>query len=190
MKFINIHDTSRTANPSPKALEGYSIEQELRIAAKAAVKPLAKRLAHYRSETARLQAECDKWSGDAYNAKLDAITARAHAGDTEAANAIQSGAVPSRQSYAEMHGRYCRELEQFHRDSRALFGEVLPLITGPINAVVDKGQQILDHVLEGLGIPRFTLEGWRNHCAYVFLQLEHASRNETCDMAWFWSSVE
>ena len=191
MKFINLAAISyHTANPSSKALQGYSIEQELRTAAKAATKPLAKRLANYRSETARLQAECDKWSADAYNAKLDAVTARAHAGDAEAAKAIECGAVPSRQSYAEMHGRYCRELEQFHRDSRALLAEALPLITEPMTKVVDRGQEILDHVLEGLGIPRFTLEGWRNHCAYVFKQLDHASRNESCDLEWFWSAVE
>jgi len=179
-----------TANPSAEALRGYSLDKELRTAAKAATKPLAKKLANYRSETARLQAECDKWSGDSYNAKLEAITARAHAGDAEAATAIESGAVPSRQSYAEMHGRYVAQLEQFHRDSRALFAEVLPLIKEPMTKVVDRGQAILDHVLEGLGIPRFTLEGWRNHCAYIFLQLEHAGRNESCDLPWIQSSAE
>jgi hypothetical protein len=190
MKFINLHDTSRTANPSPKALEGYSIEQELRIAAKAATKPLAKRLAHYRTERARLEANCARWNPEAYNAKLNEIATRAHAGDEEAAHAIESGAVPSRQSFVEMHARTYLELENFDRDSRALFAEVLPLITEPMTKVVDRGQEILDHVLEGLGIPRFTLEGWRNHCAYVFKQIDHASRNESADMAWFWSSVE
>jgi hypothetical protein len=191
MKFIDLAAISyHTANPSPKALQGYSIEQELRTAAKAATKPLAKRLANYRSETARLQAECDKWSADAYNAKLDAVTARAHAGDAEAAKAIESGAVPSRQSYAEMHGRYCRELESFHRDSRALFGEVLPMVKAPMTKVVDAGQQILDNVLQGCGVPAFQLTGWRNHNEYVWKQLEHASRNESADLEWFWSAVE
>lgn len=181
---------ARTANPSVEGLRGYSLDKELRTAAKAATKSLAKKLANYRSETARLQAECDKWSGDAYNAKLDAITARAHAGDAEAANAIQSGAVPSRQSYAEMHGRFCRELEQFQRDSRALFAEVLPLVKEPMAAAVAKGQAILDSVLEGVGVPRFELTGWRNHISYVLLQLQHASRNESSDLQWFWGAVE
>lgn len=181
---------ARTANPSVEGLRGYSLDRELRTAVKTATKSSAKKLAHYRSETARLQAECDKWSGDAYNAKLDAITARAHAGDAEAANAIESGAVPSRQSFAEMHGRFCRELEQFHRDSRALFAEALTLVKEPMASVVAKGQAILDSVLEGVGVPRFELVGWTNHNAYVWLQLEAASRNETADLAWFWSAVE
>jgi len=179
-----------TANPSPEGLRGYSLDNELRKAVKAAVKPLAKKLAHYRSETARLQANCDKWSPDAYNAKLDAITARAHAGDAEAANAIESGAVPSRQSYGEMHGRFCRELEQFQRDSRNLFAEVLPLVESPMGKAVDVGQDILDSILEGVGVPRFELTGWRNHISYTLLQLQHASRNESADLAWFWSAVE
>lgn len=191
MKFISRADIeARTANPTPEGLKGYSLDKELRTAVKAACKPLAKRLAHYLTETSRLQAECDKWSGDAYNAKLDAITARAHAGDAEAANAIESGAVPSRQSFAEMHGRFCRELEQFHRDSRALFAEVLPLVKEPMTAVVAKGQAVLDSVLEGVGVPKFELTGWSNHNAYIWLQIDHASRNESADLAWFWSSVE
>jgi hypothetical protein len=179
-----------TANPSPEGLRGYSLDKQLRTAVKTATKPLAKRLAHYRSETARLQANCDKWSVDSYNSKLDEITARAHAGDADATNAIESGAVPSRQSYAEMHGRFCRELEQFQRDSRALFGEVLPLIKEPMVKAVAVGQDILDSVLEGVGVPRFTLEGWSNHNGYIWKQIEHASRNESADLSWFWSAVE
>jgi len=179
-----------TANPTPEGLHGYNLEQELRTAVRAAVKPLAKRLAHYRSETARLQANCDKWSADAYNATLDGITARAHAGDSEAEAAIHSGAVPSRQSYAEMHGRFCRELEQFERDSRALFCEVLPLIEPPMTAAIDRGQAILDAVLQGVGVPHFELSGWRNHVGYTVKQMNHASRNETADLHWFWAAVE
>ena len=89
-----------------------------------------------------------------------------------------------------MHGRYCRELEQFQRDSRALFGEVLPLVKEPMAAAVAKGQAILDSVLEGVGVPRFELTGWSNHNSYIWLQLEHASRNESADLEWFWSAVE
>ena len=129
MKFISRSDIeARTANPTPEGLKGYSLDKELRTAVKTACKPLAKRLANYRSETARIQANCDKWSNEAHERKMDEITRAAHAGDNEAETAIQSGAVPSRQSYAEMCGRFHRELEQFHLDSRALFAEVLPLI--------------------------------------------------------------
>jgi len=181
---------ARTANPSVEGLRGYSLDRELRTAVKAACKPLAKRLAHYRSETARLQENCDKWSGDAYNATLDGITASAHAGDSEAEAAIKSGAVPSKQSYAEMHGRFCRELEQFERDSRGLFADVLPLIKAPMTAVVAKGQTILDSVLEGVGVPKFELTGWSNHNAYIGLQIGAASRKECADLEWFWSAVE
>jgi hypothetical protein len=191
MKLIDLAAISaRTASPSPEALSGYNLEKELRTAVRAAVKPLAKRLAHYRSERARLEANCARWNPESYNSKLNEIATRAHGGDEEAANAIEAGAVPSRQSFVEMHARTYLELENFDRDSRALFAEVLPLITEPMNAVVDKGQQILDHVLEGLGIPRFTLEGWRNHCAYIFKQINHAGLNQSADLEWFWSSVE
>ena len=179
-----------TAHPTPEGLRGYNLEQELRTAVRAAVKPLAKRLAHYRSERARLQANCDKWSADSYSATLDSITARAHAGDSEAEAAIQSGAVPSRQSYAEMHGRFCRELEQFDRDSRQLFGEVLPLVERPMTDAVDRGQAILGAVLQGVGVPPFELTGQRNHVAYIVKQLSHASRNESSDLHWFWSAIE
>jgi hypothetical protein len=179
-----------TANPTPEGLRGYSIEQQLRTAVRSAVKPLAKRLAHYRSERARLAADCDRWSADAYNAKLDAIAARAHAGDLEAAAAIENGAVPSKQSYYEMSGRCWMALESFDRDSRVLFGEVLPLVEPPMTAVVDRGQAILDAVLQGVGVPPFELTGWRNHVGYIVKQLGHASRNESGDLAWFWLSVE
>lgn len=191
MKFINRADIeARTANPTPEGLKGYSLDKELRTAVKAATKPLAKKLAHYRSETARIKANCDKWSTEAYNAKLDEITARAHAGDADAEAAIQSGAVPSRQSYAEMHNRFAAELENFQRSSHGLFAESLALIKEPMTAAVAKGQAILDSVLEGVGVPRFELTGWTNHNAYVWHQLEAASRNETADLAWFWSAVE
>ena len=179
-----------TANPTPEGLHGYNLEQELRTAVKAAVKPLTKRLAHYRSERARLQAECERWSPDAYNAKLEAITIAATAGDTDAANAIEAGAVPSRQSFAEMHNRTSFALEQFDRESRALFGEVLPLVEPPMTAAVDRGQAILDAVLQGVGVTAFELTGWRNHVAYIVKQLTHASRNESGDLCWFWLAVE
>ena len=190
MKFINIHDTSRTANPRPDALKGFDLQKELREACKTAVKPISKKLATYRSERARLEANCARWNPEAYNGKLNEIATRAHAGDEEAAHAIEAGAVPSRQSFVEMHARTYLELENFDRDSRALFAEVLPLVKEPMTTVVAKGQAILDSVLEGVGVPKFELTGWTNHNAYIWLQLEHASRNESADLAWFWSAVE
>ena len=191
MKFIDLNARNdRAANPKPEALRGYSLDKEIRGAAKAAVKPLAKKLAHYRSEVARLQGNIDKWSAEAYAAKLDAITARAHAGDAEAVTAIESGAVPSRQTFGEMHGRFCSELDQFQRDSRGLFAEALTLVKEPMAAAVAKGQGILDDLLEGLGVPRFEITGWTNHCDYVWKQIDHASRFESADLEWFWSAVE
>jgi hypothetical protein len=191
MKFISRSDIeARTANPSPEGLRGYSLDKELRNAVRGAAKPLAKRLREYRTERARLVVNVERWNADSYNAKLAEITTRAQNGDAEAIASIESGAVASRQTFAEMHNRCYRELEEFDRNSRALFGEVLPLVGEPMTKAVDKGQQILDHVLEGVGVPRFELTGWRNHISYILLQLEHASRNETADLAWFWESVE
>jgi hypothetical protein len=190
MKFINLGDTSRTANPSAEALQGYSIEKELRAAVRGAVKPISKKLRDYRSERARLEANVGRWNGAAYDAKLSEITARAHAGDEEAVAAIETGAIPSRQSYDEMHHRASLELEKCDQQSISLFREVLPLVGEPMNKAVDKGQQLLDDVLEGLDIPRFELSGWRNHVSYVLLQLEHATKNQSADLAWFWSAVE
>lgn len=190
MKITLLNDTTRTANPRPDALRGYNLDQELRAAVRAAVKPISKKLKDYRSERARLVLVCDRWSPDAYNRKLDEITAAAHAGDAAAEQAIESGAVPSRQSFAEMHARANRELENCDQQSRDLFKSVLPLIEEPMTAVVDKGQQILDDVLSGLGVPRFELTGSRNHNLYVLDQVARASRGESADLAWFWEAVE
>jgi hypothetical protein len=190
MKINLLNDTSRTANPSPEALRGYSLDKELRAAVRSAVKPLAKKLHTFRSERARLEANAARWSPAAYNAKLDEITARAHAGDAEAVTAIEAGAVPSRQSFTEMYARAYRELEICDQQSRDLFKAVLPLVEAPMTAAVDKGQQILDDVLAGLGVPHFELTGWRNHISYVMLQIGAASRGETADLDWFWSSIE
>ncbi len=191
MKFISRSETeARTANPTPEGLRGYSLDTELRAAVRGAVKPLAKRLREYRSERARLQANADRWNRDSYNRKLEEVTKRAQSGDAEAIASIEAGAVASRQTFAEMHNRCCAELEQFDLNNRALFSEVLPLVGEPMGKAVDKGQQILDDVLQGVGVPKFELTGWRNHVSYVLLQLEHASRNESSDLQWFWESVE
>ena len=191
MKFISRSETeARTANPTPEGLRGYSLDTELRAAVRGAVKPLAKRLREYRSERARLQANADRWNRDSYNRKLEEVTKRAQSGDAEAIASIEADAVASRQTFGEMHNRCCAELEQFDLNNRSLFSEVLPLVGEPMGKAVDKGQQILDDVLQGVGVPKFELTGWRNHVAYVVLQLEHASRNESADLQWFWESVE
>ena len=179
-----------TANPSPSALKGYDLAAELRAAVRSAVNPISGKLKDYRRERARLVLVCDRWSPDAYNAKIDQITAAAHAGDAAAEQAIESGAVPSRQSFAEMHNRACRDLEICDQQAREIFKAVLPLVEAPMTAVVDRGQQILDDVLAGLGVPHFALTGWRNHIGYVVLQIGAASRGETADLDWFWSSIE
>ena len=178
MKFINIHDTSRTANPRPDALKGFDLQKELREACKTAVKPISKKLATYRSERARLEANCARWNPDSYNAKLADVTA------------IESGAVASRQTFNEMLNRSQSDLDNFDRLNAKLFNEAAELVEAPLNAVVDKGQQILDDVLAGLGIPKFELIGQRNHNAYVMQQLRIAGRNAPADLSWFWLAVE
>lgn len=192
MKLLNrAYIEAHTANPTPEGLRGFNVATQLQAALRTALKPaLIKRLHEHRSERARLVAECDRWSLEAYNTKLDAIAARAHAGDLEAAAAIENGAVPSKQSYHEMGNRCWTALESFDRDSRALFGEVLPLVGEPMTKVVDRAQVILDQMLEALGVPRFELLGWRSHISFQLLQIGAASRNESCDLSWFWQSID
>ena len=190
MKFINIHDTSRTANPRPDALKGFDLQKELREACKTAVKPISKKLATYRSERARLEANCARWNPDSYNAKLAEVTEAAARGDESAATAIESGAVASRQTFNEMLNRSQSDLDNFDRLNAKLFNEAAELVEAPLNAVVDKGQQILDDVLAGLGIPKFELIGQRNHNAYVMQQLRIAGRNAPADLSWFWLAIE
>ena len=190
MKFIQLHDTSRTASPKPDALKGYNLEQELRAAGRAAVKPISKKLTAYRNERARLEANVARWSPGAYNAKLNQVTEAAARGDESAAAAIEAGAVASRQTFAEMHARAQGELDSFDAHNTGIFNEAADLIEAPLAAVVARGQQILDDVLAGLGIEGFELTGPRNHVAYVLGQLRAAGRNAPADLSWFWSVVE
>ena len=190
MKFINIHDTSRTANPRPDALKGFDLQKELREACKSAVKPISKKLTTYRSERARLEACVARWSPDAYNTKLAEVTEAAARGDESAATAIEAGAVASRQTFNEMHNRSQGDLDNFDHLSAKLFNEAAELVEAPMNAVVDKGQALLDDVLAGLGIPKFEITGHRNHVAYLILQLRIAGRNAPADLSFFWSAVE
>jgi hypothetical protein len=190
MKFIQLNDTSRTANPRPDALKGFDLQKELREACKAAVKPISKKLATYRTERARLEACVARWSPEAYNAKLAEVTEAAARGDESAAAAIEAGAVASRQTFNEMLNRSQRDLDNFDQLNARLFNEAAELVEAPLNAVVDKGQQLLDDVLAGLGIPKFELTGHRNHVAYLMQQLRIAGRNAPGDLGWFWTSVE
>jgi hypothetical protein len=190
MKFVTLHDTSRTANPKPDALRGYNLEQELRAAGRAAVKPISKKLTAYRSERARLEANVARWSPDSYNAKLNEVTEAAARGDESAAAAIESGAVASRQTFGEMHARAWGELDNFDHHAAGLFNEAADLIEVPMTQVVDKGAQILNDVLAGLGLEGFELTGPRNHVRYVLGQLRAAGRNAPADLQWFWAVAE
>ena len=183
--FSRSEEEARTANPQPGAL-GFDLEAELAAAAKNALKPLAKRLKDYRAEQARLEGNCARWSRDAYAAKLDSITAAAHAGDAEAAAAIEAGTIPSRESYDQMSRRAEAELEDFRRNERGLFGEAAALIKAPMLAVVQRGQDILDATLKGLGVPSFKLNGAVNAVEYMTANMEQVSRNETGDLSPFW----
>jgi len=190
MKILNLHDTSRTANPRPDALKGFDLQKELREACKTAVKPISKKLATYRSERARLEACVARWTPDSYNAKLAQVTEAAANGDESAAAAIESGAVASRQTFNEMLNRSQSDLDTFDQLNAKLFNEAAELVEAPLTAVVDKGQALLDDVLAGLGIPRFEITGHRNHVCYLTLQLRIAGRNAPGDLGWFWSSIE
>ena len=176
--FSRSEEEARSANPQPGAL-GFDLQAELTAAAKNALKPLAKRLKDHRAEQARLEGNCARWSRDAYAAKLDSITAAAHAGDAEATAAIEAGTIPSRESYDQMARRAEAELENFRLNSRGIFGEAAGLIKGPMLAVVQKGQDILDATLRGLGVPSFKLNGAVNGVEYMTDQMERVARNET-----------
>jgi hypothetical protein len=183
--FLRAEEEARNANPQRGAL-GFDLEAELATAAKTALKPLAKRLKEYLAEKARLEASRARWSREAYAAKLDSITAAAHAGDEEAAAAIEAGTIPSRESYDQMVNRAEAELEKFHSNTRGLFAEAAALIRGPMLAVVQRGQDILDATLKGLGVPSFKLNGASNAVEYMTDQMERVGRGESGDLATFW----
>ena len=77
-------------------------------------------------------------------------------------------------------------MENFHRNQRGLFGEAAGLIKEPMLAVVQRGQDILDATIKGLGVPPFKLNGATNAVTYLTDQLERVSRNETGDLEPFW----
>lgn len=189
MKFIDLSAVeARTARPSNEAL-GFNMDAEMSAACRAALKPLAKRLREYRAEEARLNALCDRWNHEAYEQKLKEIADRAQAGDEEAATAIETGAIPSRQSFNEMHARACGDVENFKLNNRHVFSEAAALVGPAMTPVVERGQAILDQTLKNFGLPEYKLHGATNHVAFTVLQLEKAGRNETSDLQWFWNSI-
>jgi hypothetical protein len=189
MKFIDLSAIeARTARPSNEAL-GFNLDAEMTAACRTALKPLAKRLREYRTEEARLQGLCDRWNGEAYERKMKEIADRAQAGDEEAATAIETGAIPSRQSFNEMLNRACGDLENFRLNNRQVFSEAAALVGPVMTPVVEKGQRILDATLKGFGLPEYKLHGATNHVAFTVLQLEKAGRNESSDLEWFWNSI-
>ena len=179
---------AQTVNPSPEAL-GFNLDTEMAKACRTALKPLEKRLREYRRERARLEANCDQWSDEAYKAKMDEIASRAHGGDQEAAAAIASGTIPSRESFRDMSARAHGELENFRFNNRTVFSEAAELIEAPMRAVVERGQAILDATLKGFGLPEYKLHGATNHVSFVVLQLQMAGRNEGSDLQWFWQVI-
>lgn len=187
MKIVSLADIeAKTAHPSPEALGGFNLDQELAKACRAALKPLAKRLQEYAAEKERLQHVCERWSPDSYNEKMHELATRAQGGDEDAAVALESGAVPSKASFNEMHNRAYLELENYVNANRNLFAEAAALARPAMVPVVDKGQQILDAALQGFGLPRYELVGARNHVEFVVGQLEAAGRGHSADLQWFW----
>ncbi len=189
MKLINLSAIeATTANPTPQAL-GFSLDEELANAYRKALKPLQKRLTEYRKEHARLEANCEQWSDEAYRAKLDELAASAHAGDAQAAEAIASGSLPSRDSYRDMSRRAHGELENYRINNCKLFTEAAALVEPAMHPVVERGQAILDATLQGFGLPEYKLNGASNHVSFVVEQLQAAGRNESCDLQWFWGVI-
>jgi hypothetical protein len=89
-----------------------------------------------------------------------------------------------------MHGRCFAELEAHQLASRALFSEAAGLIEKPMLQVVQRGQQILDAVLAGLGVPGFQLIGATNHVGFLVGQLHAAGRGECADLSIFWELLD
>jgi hypothetical protein len=186
MKFVSRKQQEETtASPQPHAL-GFNIDAELDRAMNTALKPVAGRLREYRTEEARLIGICNRWTRDALRAKLDEIASAAQTGDEQAAAAIEAGAIPSRESYDDMHNRAYAALENFRLNSRNIFGEAARLIKEPMLGVVARGQRVLDEVLNNFGLPEFKLRGATSYVEWTTGQLENAGNGLSNDLSGFW----
>jgi len=189
MKIIDLAAIdARSANPSALGL-GFDLNKELNKTAAKAVRPLEARLRAYLADKAAIQSKIDRWCPEAFDAKMSEITTAAMAGDDEAAEQIEGGNVPTRQTFDRMAGMAYTELDAHERTNRPLFAEAAALVEQPMRQVVARGQAVLDATLQGLGVPPFELRGASNAVDYMVGNLEHAGRGETADLAPFWKTL-
>ena len=186
MKLVSrkqLEDTTATA--SIEGL-GFNIDAELDKAMNTALKPIAGRLREYLAEQSRLEANCARWSPTAYSEKMQALGAAAASGDEEAAQTLESGG-PSKDSFTTAHAVAWQTLENFKLAARGIFGEAAALIREPMTKVVERGQRILDKVLEDFGLPKYELRGQTSHIEFICGQLKNAGAGLSCDLTGFWS---
>lgn len=179
---------ARTANPTPAGL-GFDLTKEMHKAAAKALKPLEARLRAYVATKATIQSKIDRWCPQAFDAKMSEVTTAAMAGDDEAADQIEGGNVPTRQTFDRMAGMAYAEMDAHERAHYPLFREAAGLIAEPMRQVVARGQAVLDATLKGLGVSPFELRGASNAVDYMVANLERAGRGETADLQTFWDTL-
>jgi len=180
------HEIQATsATPSADAL-GFNMTAELDKAMNLALKPVASKLRAYNAEVNRQRQTCERWSKEALAERLHEIATAAQAGDESAIAAISTGAVPNKATYEDMSNRAYLALERFCYENRGIFAEAAALIRAPMEAVVERGQKILDTHTDNFGMPRYQLTGYSNHINFVVGELEKAAANlsHTNDVFW------
>ena len=178
-----------TATPQPEAL-GFNIEAELDRVMNTALRPVAAELRAYAAEVNRLEVECARWSPESYQRNLDELATRAEAGDAEAGRALESGAVPTKEAFSSMFTRSYLALERFKQSGAPIFTKAAELIRGPMEAVVARGQKVVDATCESFGLPRHELRGWTNHIDWTCEQLILAGSGLSCDLTGFWRAFK
>lgn len=177
------------ANPSAPSLGGFDIQQELKKALRKALKPIEPKVRAYVATKAEIQSKIDRWSPESFDRKLQEVVQAAHNGDTAAAAELEGGNGPSRETFNSLCGLAWQEMDEHERNHRALFTEAAGLIEQPMHDVVAKAQGILDATLDGLGVPRFTLQGATNGVNYLVHNLKNAGRGETADLQQLWEAL-
>jgi hypothetical protein len=189
MKIIDLAAIdARSATPTAVGL-GFDMAKELNKTAAKAVKPLEARLRAYVANKATVQSKIDRWCPEAFDAKMAEITTAALTGDEQAAEQIEGGNVPTRQTFDRMAGMAYAEMDAHERASRPLFAEAAAVVAEPMRQVVARGQAVLDSTLQGLGVPPFELRGATNAVDYMVDNLHRASRGESADLQPFWQAL-
>jgi hypothetical protein len=178
-----------TANPSDSAL-GFDIAAELDRVMVAALKPIAGELRAYAAEVNRLEVECARWSPESYQNNLNELATRAEAGDAEAAGELESGAVPSKEAFNNMFTRTYLANERFKQKTAPVFSRAAELIRAPMEAVVARGQKVVDKTCVDFGLPHYELRGWTNHIDWTCEQLNRAGAGLSADLGAFWRAFK